>query len=688
VINFSYGQKSAKANYNEALFLMEDEAYEKAILVWNDLLEAEKNNPVYFYYTGICHLNIRKSKAEAKHFLELAVDDIRKSPKDSDVPLDAFVYLGISHRITYAKNGYELDKSLQIFNELRQLIEKNNISDDKLTGFLEREEAITNNAINFINNPVDFEVRNMGDIINSEYSEHSTVFSEDENAIYFTSKRPKDKNDIKDALNNEDIFVTYLDENYRFQEPERLSSPINSDKSHEAAISISPDGSKLYFFRDGASGKKHGEGSVFSSEFSKDNKSWSNPELFRNDFSKKSRETHIACSDNLKYVFFTSNNGNGYGGEDIYSMTKLPDGSWSAPVILPANINTMYDEETPFIHPDGKTLYFSSKGHNSMGGFDIFMSEILGDNEYSDPVNLGYPINTPDDEVSFVLNFEGSHGYLSSIRHEGKGDLDLYEFFPTGVYENSLLIYETEIFVNGEKYSNASITIKNAQTGEMVGLYNADESGNYVFPLNLAEEALITYKAEGFEEVNVKYTPDDSEAIAFRKNYNPLLFAPVYLERDKNAPEHAAASDNKEEPKEIIAETKKEIVIKNILFDFDYSSINSEFYPNLGTLLNYLKNNPDAKIELVGYADSRGTDEYNMELSLRRASAVNDYLVKGGANPANIKISNYGENNPVVSNATVDGEDDPEGRKYNRRVDIIVFQQGEKETLRIEQLKP
>ncbi|MDR2010250.1 MAG: OmpA family protein [Bacteroidales bacterium] len=755
----------------KALFFMEAGAYDEAAEVWERLRNKRQNDPEIYYYSGVTFLNIRKSKSEAKTYLELAVEDIRKFTKDSKVPLDAFVYLGISHRITYneAKGGYEFEESLKAFNELKNIIETNNIKDDKLKDFLAREEKITRNAIHNMDKPANFEVRNMGSSINTEYSEHSAVFNKEETILYFTSKRPKNPDNNKD-ITNEDIFVTEL-KNYQWQSPERLGNPVNSDKSHDATVSLSSDGNRLYFFRDGSSDKKNKYGAIYMTERSNDKKNWSEPEIFTNKLSKKTRETHLSVSSDGNLVFFTSNEGKGFGGSDIYVMKKLSNGSWGDPVILPENINTMFDEETPFLHPDGETLYFSSKGHNSMGGFDIFMTKIIGDNKYSDPVNLGYPINTPDDDVSFILNYEGTHGYLSSIRNEGYGDLDLYEFFPQGIYENNSLVYAGTVLVDGDKYPKASITIKDNKNGELQGIYNADENMDYIFPLQPGKEYLLLYKAAGFNDVEIRYTPSDNELIAFKNNNAPLEFEAVVLERIaritpdtrnavfyKNTAEIAnepelkqdvkkALSENnnvifyindnndkseitqnranaltntllangvpagnifrglpesenagqkivilniKESEEEIapIQESHKEVIVENILFDFDDYSIKSVYKTNLDKITEYMKNNPSAKIKLIGYTDDHGTNAYNLELSEKRAQSVKNYLVNNGVNPKSIEVDNLGAKNPVAQNKTTDGEDNPEGRTYNRRVDIKVLQQGENELLQPVQITP
>ncbi|MDL2262213.1 OmpA family protein [Bacteroidales bacterium OttesenSCG-928-I21] len=668
-VGFSFGQNANlnKSKPSKAIYYMDEDAYDRALQKWKKLLEKDKNNPEYLYYAGVCSFNVRKSKSEAKSYFEAAIEDIRKkTPQESDVPLDAYIYLGIIYRFTYDvdKNMYEFEKSLHILDELRQQIGNNDNEEYAiLLNALERQKEVTKKAIELVNNPTNIEIKNMGTTINSQYSEHSAVFSKDEKSFYFTSKSPKNS---KNKLLNEDIFVTYIDEdNNQWQSPKRLGTSINSDKSHEVPVSLLSNDSTLIFFRDNSS-KKSKTGFIFMSETTDNGKSWSKPTFYHNKLTSSSRETHVSISKDENFMFFVSNSEDGYGGKDIYMRTKLSDGSWSEPKILPKNINSEYDEETPFLHPNGQILFFSSKGHDSMGEFDIFMANIIGDNEYSDPINLGYPINTPNDDVAYSLSSDGKHGYLSSIRHGGFGDLDIYEFFIPEVIEDKEIIFYVEVFADDKKFPNAVITVKDAGTNEIIGEYKADKDGNYILPLKIVEKMQITCEAHDYDEITILYTPKDDEIAESRKNNSPIALEPIRF-RSK-----LIAGNKPNEPNEP-NEPINEIDIKNILFDFDEFSIKPEYYSRLDSLADLLNKYPDMKIEISGNTDNLGSILYNDDLSLKRAQAVKNYLEKKEVNPESLVVKGYGFKNPVMPNQTASGEDNSFGRKQNRRVDFIIL---------------
>ena len=213
-------------------------------------------------------------------------------------------------------------------------------------------------------------------------------------------------------------------------------------------------------------------------------------------------------------------------------MRKLPNGKWSEALPLPKQINTEYDEESPFIHPDGITLYFSSKGHNSMGGYDVFSSIMSRNGKFTEPVNIGYPINTPDDDVSYVVNLDGQKGYIATIKaDDGYGDLDLYEILQEDVHKNNIIIYEGIIAdKNNNLPENVTITLKNKDSNEEPKVSRLNQNNSkYVLTMIPDNTYEIIYQIHGHTIRSIDYTPTIDELTQQTKLYNPIELDPIIL---------------------------------------------------------------------------------------------------------------------------------------------------------------
>ncbi|MDR2835562.1 MAG: OmpA family protein [Bacteroidales bacterium] len=531
-----FSQKISKenvANYFDAESYIYENNYEEALTLFLKIEKDCPNNANLQYKIGYSYLNSLSNQIFAHEYLINAAKNISenynydKSYEEIAAPIETHLYLGISYRV-----HYELDKSLQQFDTLMQIINRKFIENSKdkkqqaaiqfLKSLVTREIEITNNAIIAISTKTDIKVTNMGSIINGKYSDHSPLINKAGDKFYFSSKRPKDN---EAPINqDEDIFYCEKNDKGEWSEPIRLNSIINDEEKNEAICNFTEDEKNIIFFRCGYDNT----GDVLISKILGKN-NYSIPEIFRKDLQSKDRETHASFSRDLKQVFFTSNRKGGKGGRDIYVSRKLPNGKWGKAILLPDNINTIYDEEAPFIHPDGVTLYFSSKGHNSIGGYDIFRAKIKADGTFTDPENLGFPINTTNNDVSFTTNDESSVAYYSSNRKEGYGDLDIYQiqFINT---KNNELVYKGVIYNNlKEIIQNGKIIVTKKLSEELAGISRTDSTGTYNIKLENNSDYLLSYSAPGYYKEITYKTPTLDEFVQYKKNFIPIKLQDAIL---------------------------------------------------------------------------------------------------------------------------------------------------------------
>ncbi|MBP8992404.1 MAG: OmpA family protein, partial [Bacteroidales bacterium] len=462
----------------------------------------------------------------------------------------------------------------------------------------------------------------LGEIVNSEFTDHSPIVDLYENYLIFTSRRPREGQEIKNQ--DEDIFISKKVNN-KWETPIRLGEPVNTIDNNEAAIGLSIDSKQLFFYRSG----ENNSGSIFITE-SDDMYNWSTPTLLKENVNSRFKETHATISPDGNAIFFTSNRKGGFGGLDIYVMRKLPNGKWSEALPLPKQINTEYDEESPFIHPDGITLYFSSKGHNSMGGYDVFSSIMSRNGKFTEPVNIGYPINTPDDDVSYVVNLDGQKGYIATIKaDDGYGDLDLYEILQEDVHKNNMIIYEGIIAdKNNNLPENVTITLKNKDSNEEPKVSRLNQNNSkYVLTMIPDNTYEIIYQIHGHTIRSIDYTPTIDELTQQTKLYNPIELDPIILssfynhayvyfdENDNNLNDDAISLLDKVIEKYVEFEAKNEKLAINIVTPKqDANPLYDE--KRSKEIFEYLSKNNIAKNDIYsdGVFDNNSTNIYGLEI--------------------------------------------------------------------------
>ena len=412
--------------FEEGAKLMEEKFFNQAAEIWNELVQQQPENANLNWKLGYSYANSYNQKAKALPYLEKAAALRTEKyggfntagydpfdPKETNCPAEVDYWLG---RAYHLKGDF--DKADAQYTKFKNAAgDKNDLYQSAVRG-LEQ----TANARALMKDPKPYMVSNVGPVINGDHPDFSPVVSVDGNAMFYTSRRirPDSSNlDIIDELAGlpfEAIFVSYKDRAGNWQAPELLN--INT-LGHLATINVSADGQTLLMYRDDG-----GDGNIYESKLV--GELWSDPVLVGSDVNTKAWETHAALTADGSTLYFVSDRKGGTGGRDIYRVTKLPTGEWSKAQSLGSPINTIYDDDAPFIHPNGRDLYFASKGHNSMGGFDIFKSELKDDGTWSAPENIGYPLNTVDDDVFFVTTADGRRGYFSSDKIGGYGEKDIY----------------------------------------------------------------------------------------------------------------------------------------------------------------------------------------------------------------------------------------------------------------------
>ncbi|MGZ3901347.1 MAG: TolB family protein, partial [Bacteroidia bacterium] len=364
---------------------------------------------------------------------------------------------------------------------------------------LEREKEICAYAKELSAAPLNIQITNLGDSINSPYPDYSPVLSADERMLIYTTRRPNTTGGLRDPSGffNEDVVVSYKDEMGRWSSPQPISANINSS-GMEASINLTPDGQTLILYRDGGDGMN---GNIYYSNY--DGKDWSTLKEFGSDVNTKYWESHACLSADQNVLFFVSDRPGGFGGRDIYRCVKLPNGKWSKALNMGPTINTEYDEEGAFIHPDGKTFFFASKGHKTMGGFDIMFASLNEENKFTDVSNIGYPINTTDDDIFYVASPDGKRGYFSSAKEGGFGEKDIYMISIPEAKEKPLALFKGQIVpAPGEQLpEDIIIVVHDKQTGEVIGTYRPKMvNGTFSTILPPGREYNFSYQAPLGEE--------------------------------------------------------------------------------------------------------------------------------------------------------------------------------------------
>ncbi len=648
------GLRDAKKNIDvgDALWEQGTIFYKQAIAPYLLANNFNPNNALLNFRIGACYL-YSNTKIKSIPFLEKSLS------LNPDADIQQHLMMG---------KAYHLDKQWdKAIEELKTFQNKVPVTKDTKE-LLEEvskqiEECITGKEL--IKTPVRVFIDNVGNAINTEYSDYGPVISADESVMMFTSRRNTTTGGAMDQFTNEymeDIYVS-TKVNGKWSPAQNIGPPINT-KRHDATMGLSADGQILYVYVD-----DKGDGNIYECNLL--GTTWSKPEKLNKNVNTDFHESSASLSADGRILYFVSNRTDGFGDRDIWMSQKDANGKWGKPSNLGPTINTHYGEEGVFIHPDGKTLYFSSQGHKTMGGYDIFKS-VFENGKWSEPVNLGYPVNTPDDDVFFVMAANGKHGYYSSIKTDGLGEKDIYMITFLGSEKPMVLNNEDNLLGSAaapvkENVIAPALAIKEAQLTILKGIITDEKTK---LPLDATVELVDNAKNEVIASfVSNSSTGKYLVSLPAGKNYGIAVKKDGYLFHSENFDIPASAAFQ-EVTKDVALKSLavgNKIVLNNIFFDFDKSTLRPESTNELERLVKLLNDNGTLKIEISGHTDSKGAAEYNKTLSQSRAKAVVDYLVKAGIKADRLTFMGYGKEQPIATNDT------DEGRQQNRRTEFKVM---------------
>jgi outer membrane protein OmpA-like peptidoglycan-associated protein/tetratricopeptide (TPR) repeat protein len=597
--------------------LFQLENYPGALELFLQAYELQPEEPMLAYSIGLCYSKIDQ-KLVALPYLEKAKNGGVQFP---DLNYNLGVSLHLAHRFPEAiklLHEYRMEAEKDQYEEIDRLVENCKI------------------GIELMKTPLDVKITNLGPEVNSIYPDYHPSISADETTLLFISRRDNTTGGLKDVQDNhffEDIYISNK-VNGKWDLAKDLGNGINTN-SHDGCVGVSPDGQELFVYR-WTQGK---DGELFVSDLKGD--TWSSPRNLGTNINSSLWESDASTTSDKKAIFFTSNRKGGLGGRDIYMAKKMANGEYGLPVNLGPKINTKFEEDAPFIHADGKTLYFSSRGHKSMGGFDIFSCTIDIETGaiLTEPVNVGYPINTADDDVFFVWSADNKRAYFASERTGGFGEKDIYMLERKEAAAALVVLKGRVTSCDKNTPVSAKIVVTDLATSKVIGNYSSNSSsGNYLVILPAG------------------------------KNYGLAVESPGYLFYSKNVDipflDHYKEIDNSICLERIKVGTK--IILRNVFFDVDKATLRSESEGELTRLLEILTNNKSMKIQISGHTDSDGNDDHNLKLSDARAHAVVDYLVAKGIEASRLTFKGFGETKPVVANDT------PENKQLNRRTEIEI----------------
>mgnify|MGYP006284430913 CR=1 FL=1 len=522
------------------------EDFREALPLFMKVLDAEPENYNVNYKIGICYLNIPGQKEKSIPYLEKAIEGTTSRYRENvfsekEAPIDAYFYLGNAYLI-----NNDFSKAKKSYETFRDEIEKNkgilNLNKEEYNKeYLAKQIKSCEIAEKERNNPQSFVASNLGNPINTRFSELTPVISGDGKSLVFTAQLQ-----FYDA-----IFYVKKNENGEWGFPINLMGQLAvDDNTHPTSLSY--DGTKMYLYRD-----DNFDGNLYVSELKEDGM-WSKVRKLGENINTKYWESHAAISPDGKKLYFTSNREGGYGDLDIYVSEKTAEGKWGPPKNLGNVINTQWNENTPFLVNNGKTLYFSSEGHHSMGGYDIFVSNLNLNRTWTEPYNVGYPVNTTDDNLFFTPTWDGKSGYYAQFTDRGYGGRDIFHLQLSNIPQPPAFRVEKLHVMDNEEDRNTQyfqLVIIDTKTNDTLAILDPDdpaiedyttEDGNYH----------IVYESRILDR--------NGEQIYISQNYEikEKFLDPIELNKPEDSPELATVPKIKTEKDEYNMEGSPEQEVK------------------------------------------------------------------------------------------------------------------------------
>ncbi len=638
--SFSGVPKGARPKIVKGDSYFSQDDFVEAIIPYQEAFKLDPTNANLAFKIGVCCLNISSQKHNAENYLFMASNNATDhyksaSIKEKQAPIAAFYYYG---QALHFNNKF--DEAISSFEKYKAFVDP---AETSIIEDVNLRITWAKNGKMMVSSPVNIKVENVGDGVNTAYPEYAPVISADEQTLSFTTRRPTNTGgqiDPRDGMYFEDIYISTKNAEGKWAAAVPMGNNINT-AGHEATISLSADGQKLLIYKDDA-----GDGNIYSSQLMGSN--WMTPKKLTDNVNTKSYEPSACITSDGNTLYFTSDMPGGFGGKDLYISKLLPNGEWSKPTNMGPKINSKFDEDAPAILADGLTLYFASNGEKSMGGYDIVFSIYSEESGWCDPINVGYPVNSTEDDLFFVPTPDDKHAYYSSASSiGGKGEKDIcYLTFPEK-QETKLTVLEGEITsIFGGVPENTVITVTDVITGDIMGTYIPNSiTGHYVIVLPPGRNYSISYEATDFlyqsDNLNV------SDSVAFQ-----LIDRPVELEPLR---------------------VGQKMVVRNIFFDSGKSVLKPESKTELDKLVDLMTKHPLLIVEISGHTDASGGDDLNQKLSEKRAQSVADYLIANGIDKGRLKTIGYGESKPIAVNYNKNGSANKQGMALNRRFEFTIL---------------
>ena len=542
-------------------------------------------------------------------------------------------YLLLANSLMYLGDVKNAKKNYQLFL-------KTKITKSELKSMAEEQIKKCDFSLDLIAKPVPFNPQNLGKDVNSNCDEYYPYLSPDELTVVFTRKVPQYKGaDPSSDNTQEDFYISnWYGGGWTTAKP--IPGNVNT-KKNEGAQTISGDGKLMVF---AACNRNDGFGQCdlyFSTNI---NGNWTVAKNMGKVVNTLSWESQPSLSSDGRTLYFTSERNEGYGQSDIWKTTLNDNNKWTKPVNLGNVINTSDAETSPFIHPDNKSLYFCSNGHWGVGGFDIFVSKLDEEGKWSEPKNLGYPINTTKDEIGLIVNAKGNKAYITSSRESGQGLQDLYVFdLYKDAQPESVTYLKGKVFDKETKKAiKAEFELKDLTTGKSITKsYSDSTDGTFLICISPGKNYGLFVSTEKymFYSENINLTITNSQQKPYEKDI----------------------------PLDKIMKGSK-IILNNIFFATDSSNLKNNSQTELKKLISFMNINSSIKVEISGHTDNKGNIAHNLDLSNRRAKAVYEYLIKNGVKAERLTYKGFGQTLPIATNDT------EEGRALNRRTEMKIVE--------------
>lgn len=629
---------------SEDLIKKGNEAYDKKN--WSDAIENlakakdliktfTKDHAKFLYHLGYSYVS-RGNEGDMEKGIEALVKSLELDPV-VDLMAPASIYIAYRDLGKYEKAGEYLDYALEKFSITKGQKELLNTWKEENNRRIAQVKA----GRELMKNPVNVVIANMGGNVNTQYDDYFPSLAADESVLYFTSTREGSTGGLYKGKYDEDLWYCDMQNDGNWSSPKNIGKPVNTENNNGIA-SITGDGQYVI---SGRCGETDGFGSCDIYGATLYGTQWGTPENLGRNINSTKWDAQASISADGNTLMWSSNreDGNVIGGSDIWMSKKDTNGKWIKAFNIGMPINTKGTEHSPYLHPDGKTLYFSSDDITPcIGGMDIYKCTLKEDGTWSEPINLGYPINSEKDDEHFVLSPSGLVAYFASNREGGLGGKDIYKITFPDENRSKLITFVGFVFdEETKKPIESDIEIFDLEANKVLGNYKSNvASGKFVVVLTPGK--------------NYSMTVNKKEYLFYSENFNIPL-------------------DNafKEVKKEIYLQkikVGKKIVLNNIFFDSGLSNLREQSYSEINKIYRIMIENPNIKVEISGHTDNVGNDATNNKLSADRAKVVVDVLLSKGIDPKRIISKGYGKKAPVASNDT------EEGRQMNRRTEFKVIE--------------